>query len=174
MVRKKSKRSADDLASPPSPADLFSNLVCYRQGRVDGGVHTGIDAFDVPLLDLFENEAPFDESDPVLAWYIEVRCKGHGLPTSVEGAREWFLKHHELIRTGLGALADELSVGLDVESYPYFWRKFPSQPKGVQLTLVCSAHRRSNGIGLGRQVRAFADHLEDYLTRLSEVRPITA
>ena len=109
---------------------MFSNLVYYRQGRVDGGIHTGVDSFDMPLLESFENEAPYDESDPVLAWYIEVRCKGQGLPTSVEEARAWFLKHQELIRSGLVALADELSVGLDVESYPYFWRKFPVTTQG--------------------------------------------
>jgi hypothetical protein len=173
MGRKNPKRAADTVISPSSQADLFSNLVYYRQGRVDGGIHTGVDAFDAPLLELFENEAPYDESDPVLAWYIEVRCKGPGLPTSVDGARAWLLEHHDVIRSGLAALADELSVGLDVKSYPYFWRKFPSQLKDAQLTLVCSAHRRSNGIGLARQVRAFADHYEEYLKRLCEVRPIT-
>ena len=176
MGRKKCKthvcRTARSIAS--SPADLFSNLIYYRQGRVDGGIHTGVDGYDVPLLESFENEAPYDESDPVLVWYVEVRCKGQGLPTSVDGARSWLLKHQELIRSGLVALADELSVGLDVESYPYFWRKFSSQPEEAQLTLVCSAHRRSNGIELGRHVRAFADHFEEFLTRLSEVRPITA
>lgn len=174
MGQKKNKRSSDAGVTPLSHADLFSNLIYYRQGRVDGGIHTGVEGFDMPLLESFENEAPYDESDPVLAWYVEVRCKGQGLPTSAEDARAWFLKHQELIRSGLAALADELSVGLDVESYPYFWRNFPSQPKEAQLTLVCSAHRRSNGIGLGRQVRAFADHYEDYLKRLSAVRPITA
>jgi hypothetical protein len=174
MARKKSKRAANVAGSPSPTADLFSNLVYYRQGRVDGGIHTGIDGFDSPLLESFENEAPYDESDPVLAWYVEVRCKGKGLPTSVEGARSWFLKHQELIRSGLAALADELSVGLDVESYPYFWRNFAPQPEDAQLTLVCSAHRRSNGIGTGRHVRAFADHFEEYLTRMSEVRSITA
>jgi hypothetical protein len=174
MGRKKSKRSADGTGGPSSRADLLSNLVYYRQGRVDGGIHTGIDGYDMPLLETFENEAPYDESDPVLAWYVEVRCKGQELPTTVEGARAWFLKNQERIRSGLVALAEELDVGLDVESYPYFWRKFPSQPAEAHLTLVCSAHRRSNGIGLGRQVRAFADHFEEYLKRLSEVRPITA
>ena len=173
MGRKNSKRSADRAVAPLSRTDLFSNLVYYRQGRVDGGIHTGVDAFDAPLLESFENEAPYDESDPVLAWYIEVRCKGRGLPTSVDGARAWLLKHQEVIRSGLAALADELSVGLDVESYPYFWRKFPSQFKEAQLTLVCSAHRRPNGIGLARQVRSFGDHFEEYLMRLAEVRQVT-
>jgi hypothetical protein len=173
MGRKNSKRSAERAVAPLSRTDLFSNLVYYRQGRVDGGIHTGVDAFDAPLLESFENEAPYDESDPVLAWYIEVRCKGRGLPTSVEGARAWLLKHQEVIRSGLAALADELSVGLDVESYPYFWRKFPSRFKEAQLTLVCSAHRRPNGIGLARQVRAFGDHFEEYLMRLAEVRQVT-
>jgi hypothetical protein len=173
MGRKISKRSADSAVTPTSQADLFSNLVYYRQGRVDGGIHTGVDAFDAPLLESFENEAPCDESDPVLAWYIEVRCKGSGLPTSVDGARAWLLKQQEMIRSGLAALADELSVGLDVESYPYFWRSFPSTLTEAQLTLVCSAHRRSNGLGLARQVRAFGDHFEHYLKRMSEVKPIT-
>jgi hypothetical protein len=174
MGRRKSGRPAEDVASSPARASLFSNLVCYRQGRVDGGIHTGIDAFDEPLLESFENEAPYGESDPILAWYVELRCKGDGLPTSAAGARNWLLEHQELIRSGLTSLAEELSVGLDVESYPYFWKKFSSHPKGTQLTLVCSAHRRVNGIGLGRQVRAFADHFEECLRRMSEVRPITA
>jgi hypothetical protein len=172
--KKKSKGSVANAVTASAPASLFSNLIYYRQGRVDGGIHTGVDALNEPLLESFENEAPYDESDPVLAWYIEVRCKGDGLPTTVEGARAWLLQHQQLIRSGLNALAEELSVGLDAESYPYFWRKFPLKPTEVELTLVCSAHRRSNGIGLGRQVRAFADHFEEYLKRMSEVRPITA
>ena len=174
MGRKKSRGSIDSSVTPASRADLLSNLVFYRQGRLDGGIHTGVDSFDTPLLEMFENEAPYDEADPVLAWYIEVRCKGRELPKTVEGACAWLLKHQDMIRTGLMALADELSVGLDVESYPYFWRKFSLQPKDGQLTLVCSAHLRSNGIGLGRQVRALADHFEEYLRRLSEVKPLTA
>jgi hypothetical protein len=173
MGRKKSK-VVEGTTKQSAQANLFSNLVYYRQGRVDGGIHTGVDGYDIPLLESYENEAPYEESDPVLAWYVEVRCKGQRLPTSVEGARAWLLKHQDLIRSGLAALADELCVGLDVESYPYFWSKFRSQPTDAHLTLVCSAHRRSNGIGLGRQVRAFGDHFEEHLKRLSEVRPITA
>lgn len=79
MGRTKSKRSVESTVGRSTPADLFSNLIYYRQGRVDGGIHSGVDSFDIPLLESFENKAPYEESDPVLAWYVEVRCKGHEL-----------------------------------------------------------------------------------------------
>ncbi len=75
MGRECDRRTAGDFATRPDRSELFSNLVFYRQGRVDGAIHTGIDAFESPLLESVENEAPDDESDPVLAWAIEVRCK---------------------------------------------------------------------------------------------------
>src|SRR5690242_3914399 len=101
MASRRSKKSASDSATLPNRSELFSNLVFYRQGRIDGGIHTGIDAFDTPVLQSFENEAPDDESDPVLSWYIDVRCKGRGLPTSAQEARAWFLEHQGIIRSGL-------------------------------------------------------------------------
>jgi len=171
MGGRSSKKSASESTTRSDRSELFSNLVLYRQGRVDGAIHTGIDAFDTPLLQSVENEAPNDESDPVLSWYIDVRCRGRGLPTSAQEARAWFQQHQDVLRSGLAALGEELRVGLDVESYPYRWKKFPSQPKGVQITLVCMVHRRMGGINLVRHVQAFADHFEEYLKRLSEVRP---
>jgi hypothetical protein len=171
MSDRRSKKSAGESVTRPDRSELFSNLTFYRQGRVDGTIHTGIDAFDTPLLGSVENEAPDDESDPVLSWYIDVRCKGRGLPTSAHEARAWFQQHQEIIRSGLAALADELRVGLDVEPSPYRWSKFPAQPKGVKITLVCMVHRRMGGINFARHVQAFADHYEKYLKRLVELRP---
>jgi hypothetical protein len=171
LAGRATKKSASESTATPERAELFSNLVFYHQGRVDGGIHMGVDAFDTSLLESFENEAPDDESDPVLSWYIDIRCKGRRLPTTAREAREWFLKHGDLIRTGLGALAEELRVGLDVESYPYRWDKFVSQPNGVQITLVCMVHRRTGGLKFARYVQAFADHYGEILNRLAELRP---
>jgi hypothetical protein len=170
MAGRRSQKTAGGSTALPDRSELFSNLVFYRQGRVDGAIHTGIDAFDTPLLESVENEAPYDESNPVLAWAIEVRCKGRGLPTTAEEARAWFLEHQGIVRSGLAALAEELRVGLAVDPYPYRWNKFTSQPKAVQLTLACFAHRRTDGMSLARHVRAFADHYLDYLNRLTAVR----
>jgi hypothetical protein len=169
MAGRRPKNSANGPTTKPERSELFSNLVFYRQARVDGGIRTGIDSFDTPLLESEENEAPYDESVPVLAWAIEVRCKGKGLPTTAEEARDWFLKHQDIIRPSLVDLAEELRAGLDLDLYCYKWDKFAAQPKGVRLTIACSAHRRVNGRKLGSHVRAFADHYEAYLDRLAEV-----
>jgi hypothetical protein len=169
MTGRRSKKTANGPATEPDRSELLSNLVFFRQGRVDGGIRTGIDAFDTPLLESVENEAPYDESMPVLSWAIEVRCKGKGLPRTAEEARDWFSKHQGVIRSGLASLAEELRVGLDRDLYCYKWNEFASQPKDVQLTLACSAHRRTDGMSLARHVRAFADHYEAFLNRLSDV-----
>jgi hypothetical protein len=173
MAKRRPKRTTSSSVILEDRSELFSNLTFYRQGRVDGGIHTGIDAFDTPLLESVENEAPYDESNPVLSWSVEVRCKGQTLPTSGGKARAWFSEHEGDIRSGLAALAEELRVGLDVDLYPYLWNKFTSTPTGVELTLACSAYRRSDGMNLARHVRAFADHYGDYLNRLNEVRRVT-
>jgi hypothetical protein len=169
MTTRRSRKAAGNSATLSERSELLSNLVFYRQGRVDGAIHTGIDAFDTPLLETVENEAPYDESNPVLAWAIEVRCRGKGLPTTAEEARSWFLEHQGMTRSGLTELAEELRVGLAVDPYPNLWDKFASQPKGVQLTLACFAHRRTDGMSLARHARAFADHFSDYLNRLNAV-----
>ena len=173
MAKRLPRKATSGSAILPDRSELFSNLTFYRQGRVDGGIHTGIDAFDTPLLESIENEAPYEESNPVLSWSLEVRCKGRTLPTSVGQARDWFSEHQGAIRSGLAALAEELRVGLDVDLYPYLWNKFTSTPMGVEVTLACSAYRRTDGMNLARHVRAFADHFVDYLNRLNEVKRVT-
>jgi hypothetical protein len=169
MAGQRSKNLSNGPAAQSDQSEMFSNLVFYRQARVDGGIRTGIDAFDTPLMESEENEAPYDESMPVLAWAIEVRCKGKGLPTTAEEARDWFSKHQDIIRPALVELAEELRVGLDLDLYCYKWTKFAVQPKGARLMIACSAHRRVNGRKLGSHVKAFADHYEAYLDRLSDV-----
>ena len=69
MAGRRSKKTANGPMTEPDRSELFSNLVFYRQGRVDGGNCTGIDAFDTPFCwSRSENEAPYDDSMPVLSW----------------------------------------------------------------------------------------------------------
>ena len=57
----------------------------YRQQRRDGAIRTGIEIDGETVLGRFEQVA--EDANPVLAWWVDVRCKGRRLPDEPEAAR---------------------------------------------------------------------------------------
>src|SRR5260221_6984988 len=98
--------------------------------RVDGGIRYAIALDYQPVLHRF-SPGP-DEEDPVLVWYIDVRCRGRNLPSQTEEVRQWFITNagpikKELLElassfadppTGFAELAYELPVGRDISNPP--------------------------------------------------------
>ena len=55
----------------------MSTIVFFRQARIDGGIHTGV---DVNGTGWEFYDAGSDEHDPALVWYVDLRRKGTTCP----------------------------------------------------------------------------------------------
>ena len=141
-------------------------LSCFKQVRVDGGTRLGIDVDGETVLGRFDPGPA--ESDPILAWYVDIRCEGEHLPDDAESAQRWFLDNSELIRAALSALADEIRAGVDVDCWPLQWEATPIPPD-VRVTIVCSAIRRVQAQQMAEQLRIIAG---EWGNRIEDLAPL--
>jgi hypothetical protein len=142
----------------------MTSLLWYRQKRVDGGIRTGVEVDDETVLGLVQ-DIP-DEPDPVLAWYVDLRCEGAKLPTKPEEVRRWLIEQAPVIRAGLAAVAAELSAGMDADIWP-LQRPLAKAPRGVKMRLVCAATRRVHGRGLAGVLTDIGRHWEEWVLALA-------
>jgi hypothetical protein len=146
-----------------------TKIIFYRQKRRDGGIRTGIEINGETELGLEEGFTG-SELDPVLLWFVDLRCEGKKLPTDPEAAREWLLKHSPVIRGGFETLAGQIQAGIDFNSYPYLW-PVPDSPRGVNMTIACSAMRRNDARAIPEVLMDIAAHWQERLARLPAVEP---
>jgi hypothetical protein len=142
-------------------------LTFYRQHRRDEGVRTGVDIDGETLLHDFEPGA--DEIDPVLSWWVDVRCEAVRVPEEPAEARKWFLTHAESIQAGLRKLAEEMRAGIDFDTWPLPW-KVPKPPRGVHITIGCSASRRLPARKMADALSELAGSWPDTIRALPEAR----
>lgn len=143
----------------------MSELTFYRQLRMDDGARTGIELDRVSLFEQFEAGNP-DDRDPALRWYVDLRCRGEGLPRNPEAARQWLLDHADLIRDGFRRFADRLVAGADPDEYPLEWSDFQGLPAAVQMTIAASAMRRVDAREMGLVLRDIAEHWSERIHAL--------
>lgn len=146
----------------------MATIAFYKQVRDDGGIHTGVEVNGVTCFDRFELEG--EEYDPVLTWYIEVRCEGETVPPTATGAILWLLDHATIIQNGLTQLAERLSVGLDHSTYPLDW-EIPGAPTGVRMHLRCAATRRVTALAMAKFVNEVGAQWQELVRRLPESQP---
>jgi hypothetical protein len=146
-----------------------TKIIFYRQKRRDGGIRTGVEINGETALGLEEGFAG-DELDPVLLWFVDLRCEGKKLPTDPEEVREWLLKHSPVIRAGFETLAGQIGAGIDFNTYPYLW-PVPNAPRGVHMTIACSAMRRNDARAIREVLSDIATHWQETLARLPAVEP---
>ena len=143
----------------------MSKLVFFRQGRVDGGIRTGID-IDGTTIDHFESG--MGENDPALAWFIDLRLEGDGVPTQPEQARQWLLDHKTLVKEAYVAFGKKLQVGMDPDVWP-LQCEAPNAPPDVHMTTVCSSTGTIPARNIGTTVQDIAEHWETYLDQVPAV-----
>lgn len=143
----------------------MTKIVFYRQKRRDGGTHTGLTIDGVTALESVEG-INWEESDPILLWWVDLRCEGKKLPNRPEEARRWLLEHRELIGEAFEVLADELRAGMDYNTWPLLWR-VPNPPRGVRLVIACEAMYRSDALAMADVLRDTAAHWQEWLERLA-------
>lgn len=148
--------------------DVVAQISFYRQQRQDGGLRTALTVNGEHVFHQFEEgKSP---SDPALLWFVDVRCEGPRLPQDAEAARHWLLDHTEIVQRGLTSLAEKLRAGLDIDAWPLEWR-IPSAPRGVRITIVCSAVKRITQQRISSILLEIRDHWQDILKRLSLPEP---
>jgi hypothetical protein len=119
----------------------MGKLLFYRQKRVDDGMRTGLELGDVTLAEQFE-PGP-GERDPILRWYVDVKCEGPAIPDDPDRAEEWFIDRGEVLRKGLTDYAKALENGVDAGFHSITWNSFSQTKENVYVTISCSASDRS-------------------------------
>jgi hypothetical protein len=132
------------------------HLTFYRQKRIDGGIRMGLELDQETLFEEFEEGGP--ESDPVLVWYVDLRCDGPGVPGTAAAAWSWLLDNEDRIVEGFWKCAREYLTGIDPDAYPLLWSDFPNPPPDVRLTIAYAALRRLDGRALVAVLNDVAEH----------------
>jgi hypothetical protein len=139
---------------------------------VDGGMRTGIDIDGEPAWQVFR-EPRANEPDAALLWYVDVRCKGGGIPKDREAARSWLTRNATPIKSALQSLADKLRVGYDDESWPY-QHTVRGGPSNTSIRIVCSSVRGLEIGELSKSLRELGDNWEGILDSLEPAEAISA
>jgi hypothetical protein len=145
----------------------MAKLAFYRQARVDGGIRTGVDRGDTPLLHEFQKGS--DQDDPAIAWYVDIEFDGENLPSDPEDARIWLLRRGTAIMAALRQLSGHLSLGIDVGAWP-IKQPVPGLPRGVECTLSCSAIRRIDCRQIAERLAVLADRWRSIIRHLPRMR----
>jgi len=146
----------------------MSKVVFYRQLRMDGGYRTGLEVDGETVYGLFE-EGQTDD-DPRLRWFVDLRCVGSKLPKSPRSARAWLLKNSPMIVDGFARCSQEVRAGIDPDLYAISWTDFKDVPEDVQMTIVFTAARRADAIGMAEVLAYIGSNWERLVRRLKPVR----
>lgn len=142
----------------------MTTLLFYRQARRDGGIRTGVEFRETPIAEVFEEGT--GDFDPVLRWYLDLRCDGDGVPSDPEQAIDWLASLGSVVRTGAFAFAQELLAGLDHDIYTFSYNRFEGVPQGVSLSLNAKVNCRSAGQELASVLVLLARNWEETLLSL--------
>ena len=144
----------------------MSNIVLFRQHRVDGGIHTGVDV-DGESWEYYDRGS--DKHDPALVWYVDLRAQGDDLPTNSEDARQWLLDNEPLVNATYRQLAERLEVGVD----PGHLAAASGADPGPRGHSSCRSLFSCGGFRQGRwekPVEEIQSHWKEYLDRLPQVQ----
>src|SRR5216683_2642808 len=143
----------------------MAKIIFYRQKRRDDGIHTGIEIDGYTAMEQ-EEGIDWDNADPILVWYVELRCEGKKLPGKAEEARKWLLEQGRFIRESLVSLASELQVGMDYNNWPLLWT-VPNAPRGVRMSVACHAMHRADALAIAEVISDVALHWQERIEKLS-------
>ena len=142
----------------------MAKLTFYRQKRLDGAIRTGVELDGDPIADRYEGGE--GERNPILLWFVDLRCDGPGIPDDPDDAFQWLFDQAPVIRDGFARYAEVLGVGADMDLYALTWSDFSGVPEGVSMTIACSGTRRVDARELARIVAEIGDRWEEILRTL--------
>jgi hypothetical protein len=150
---------------------MMTTLTYYRQKRADGGIRWGIE-LDGTTIDSHFTEGSSDR-DPVLLWYVDIRCEGRSLPHEEVQAILWLGDHADVIQKAIEMAAKQFVVGMDADEWPV---RIPMKglPKGVRGTIICSAVRRVTGRELAKVLTSLANNWTRSIRRVTSSKEVYA
>ncbi len=117
----------------------MAKLIFYRQEELDGSVRMGVELDDVEVLEHFEGGE--GEPDPVIAWFVDVRCTGPGVPDESEAAIGWLLGGSGRIDGLLSGLAGHVrtsGVAPDILDIPSSqWEEAVGSGDETRIKVAC-------------------------------------
>jgi hypothetical protein len=145
----------------------MTKLTFFHQKRKDSAIRTGVEVNDELAL---ENFVPGDnERDPVILWYIDIRCESKAdFPPDPEAARLFFTRIAPRISMALLDLARELAAGLDSDTWPAR-RRISNLPPGIKAELACSATQRVAGGEISMALEKLAKNWKQILADLNSL-----
>jgi hypothetical protein len=146
----------------------MAELMYFKNVRRDGGVRIGVELDGERIFHSFQAGA--GDEDPSIAWYVDVRCAGSGVPSTAAGVRTWLPTLAPYVRQGMTELATRLEVGIDEESFPVS-HTVGNPPPGTMLSIHCSAIRSVRDDEIGRRLVEEAEHWEDEVRQLTGAVP---
>ncbi len=139
-------------------------VTLYRQARVDGGVRTGA---EVDGRTVFMHFVPGDDDeDSALLWFIDVQISADNVPSRLELLQQWLVQHDGPVRAVLQEMADDLSLGIDTDGWPFSRSK---QFGALLVKVSCSAVRRLESREIALHLRDIAAHWQSYTSQLEAV-----
>lgn len=130
----------------------MTTIAYFRNVCRDGGIHLGLYVDDDVLFENWKNQA--EEPDPVLDWWIDVRCQTAEFPKNADQIRDWFLGLSGQINDALEKLAKQLDVGMDGGVIPFHFRSKVADAAGkpVEIEIKGAASARVRAPDVARQI----------------------
>jgi hypothetical protein len=123
----------------------------YHQERFDSQIHTGFTVEGVGELDYIQPGKSDD--DPVLRWFVDLRCTGSfQAPQTEPEAFDWLNRHADLFRDALSRAADRADIGID-HSALGLQIDVPTAERGLQLRVVVAVHDRAARLDVAPRLR---------------------
>ncbi len=135
----------------------MAKLIFYRQRRVDGGTRMGVRLADLAILRRFEPGR--GERNPIMAWFVDVRCTGSGIPEDPDAAIRWLFDASARVARSLSDFADHLrreGVTLDID--PLQWDEASQPEDDSEIKIVCLINRRIDA----EEIAAILDDVRDH------------
>lgn len=141
----------------------------FYQVRQDGGVRFGLEVDgELILHDFHEGQA---ESDPVLVWYIDLRCKSDDSSfADPESAQLWLSSHANDIQEALLDVSRKFNSGVDNDGVPH---KLKVKSKsGLQFNITTLAIPRHSALDLGKNIAQLAKDWKRLVNKLDSLLPV--
>lgn len=89
--------------------------------RRDGGRWAELSVGGERGLERVLTAVPFEDRDPALLWYVDVRWDVADPPRTQAAAADWYSAHRPAVEVALAQMADVLAVGLDIDEAPVIY-----------------------------------------------------
>jgi len=148
----------------------MSEVTFYHHERADGGRRTGIEFDDYRGLEYFQETSDEDAVDPTLLWFVDVKTTAPAPIETVPQAATWLAEHTQDIQQSLSEVADQLTIGFDMDSMA---SSYSFELGGRKYDVEVGGQNRIVRRKLGERLREFSKDLNQIFSRMKPYQPLT-